>query len=317
MSHYGALVSYEQEALVVSLSEQTRTGLREMPSNAAWLLSRVLKPAEAVGAAAGSATAGARERGRKVTTAVVDAVPIGGDSVDSRMKRAQEASERAREAEIHAAEAAHESKARSDYARVLSERGRARLKEVEREMARYVRQHVAEAQKAADEAVERERRAAESDAEEEQRQVRAEVDEEIEEARRDAEASRQHAEELVEDATEKLAEARRLADEAAEATRAAAEEANRQARNLADDAQQQAHDAEARVKATHQIRQQSRTTAKRAGRELDRDSSHGGLESYNKPELVKLAASIGIDKRTHMTKGELADAIAKASRSTR
>jgi hypothetical protein len=31
------------------LSERTRTGLREMPSNAAWLLSRLLQPAEAVG----------------------------------------------------------------------------------------------------------------------------------------------------------------------------------------------------------------------------------------------------------------------------
>ena len=30
----------------MSLSERTRTGLREMPSNAAWLLSRALKPAE-------------------------------------------------------------------------------------------------------------------------------------------------------------------------------------------------------------------------------------------------------------------------------
>ena len=33
----------------MSLSERTRTGLREMPSNAAWLLSRALKPADAVG----------------------------------------------------------------------------------------------------------------------------------------------------------------------------------------------------------------------------------------------------------------------------
>ena len=51
----------------MSLSERTRTGLREMPSNAAWLLSRALKPAEAVGTAAESATAAARDRGRKVT----------------------------------------------------------------------------------------------------------------------------------------------------------------------------------------------------------------------------------------------------------
>ena len=62
----------------MSLSEQARTGLREMPSNAAWLLSRVLRPAEDVGAAAESAAVGARDRRRKVTAAVVDAVPGGG-----------------------------------------------------------------------------------------------------------------------------------------------------------------------------------------------------------------------------------------------
>ena len=62
---------------MMSLSEQTRTGLREMPSNAGWLLSR------------------ARDRRRKVSAAVVDAAPFGGDSVDIRMKRAREAAERA------------------------------------------------------------------------------------------------------------------------------------------------------------------------------------------------------------------------------
>jgi hypothetical protein len=40
----------------MSLSERARTGLRDMPSNAAWLLSRALKPAEAVGSAAESST---------------------------------------------------------------------------------------------------------------------------------------------------------------------------------------------------------------------------------------------------------------------
>ena len=74
---------------MMSLSERTRTGLREMPSNAAWLLSRALNPAEAVGTAAESATAGARDQGRKVSAAVVDAAPVGGDSVEIRMKRAR------------------------------------------------------------------------------------------------------------------------------------------------------------------------------------------------------------------------------------
>jgi hypothetical protein len=43
---------------MMSLSERTRAGLQEMPSNAAWLLSRILKPAEAAGTATESAATG-------------------------------------------------------------------------------------------------------------------------------------------------------------------------------------------------------------------------------------------------------------------
>lgn len=294
--------------------ERTRTGLREMPSNVVWLLSQALKPAEAIGSAAESATAGARDRGRKVGAAVADAVPVGGDSVEIRVRRAQDAAERAREAEDRAVEAARESKLLADHAQQVSERGRARLKDVDREMSRHVKQRVAEAQKAADEYVKRERQAAEADAEEQRQEVQEEVHNDVEEAQRDAEASQQRAEELVEDATEKLAEARRLADEAAEAARAAAEEANRQAQRLAVEADQQASEAEARVKATEQLRENSVLTAKHTARELNRDTTNGGLRSYNKPELVDLAASIGIEGRTRMTKGELVEAITKATR---
>jgi hypothetical protein len=109
---------------------------------------------------------------------------------------------------------------------------------------------------------------------------------------------------------EKLAEARRLAAEAAGAAHAAAEEANRQAQQLASEAEQRASEAEARVKATEQIRAQPRSIAKDTAREPQREND--GLESYNKPELVELAASLGIEKRTTMSKGELVDAIAKS-----
>jgi len=85
--------------------ERTRTGLREMPSNAAWLLGRALQPAE-------DAAAGARDQGRKVTAAVVDAAPVG-DSVEIRARRARDAADRAREAEERAVEAARESKAQA------------------------------------------------------------------------------------------------------------------------------------------------------------------------------------------------------------
>src|SRR6476619_2588886 len=108
--------------------ERTRTGLREMPSNAAWLLSRALEPAEALGDAA----AGSRDQGRKVMADVVDATPLG-DSVELRARRAREAAEHAREAEERAVEAAQESKALAEHAREVSERGRSRVKDVERE----------------------------------------------------------------------------------------------------------------------------------------------------------------------------------------
>ena len=89
--------------------ERTRTGLREMPSNAAWLLSRALKPARH----SETLRTGARDQGRKVRAAVVDAAPVG-DSIEIRMRRAQDAAERAREAEERAVEAAQESKERAD-----------------------------------------------------------------------------------------------------------------------------------------------------------------------------------------------------------
>jgi colicin import membrane protein len=295
------------------LSERTRTGLRDMPYNAAWLLSRVLQPARAGGTAAESAAAGARDQGRRLSAAVADTVPVGGDSV--RMRRARDALERAREAEEQAVEGARESKERSDHAREVSERGRARVTVAERETSRRVKQRVAEAQKTAAEFVEREREEAEADAVEQLQRVQAEVDAEIEDAQRDAEASREEAEELIAHATETLAEARRLANEATEATRAAAAEAHRRAQQLANEAEQQASDAEARITAAEQIRKHSEATATETARELPRDPTNG-LESYNKPELVELAASIGIEGPTTMTKAELVDAIAKASRTT-
>src|ERR1700761_20984 len=158
------------EVHIMTLVKQTRTGLREMPSNAAWLLSQMLKPAERVGDAAESAATGARDRGRRFSAAVVDAAPVGGDSVEIRMRRAHDAGIRAREAEEQAVAAAQDSKARSDHARDVSERGRARLRTVDRETERRVKQRVAEAQKSADEAVRRERLEAENAAEDERQQ---------------------------------------------------------------------------------------------------------------------------------------------------
>ena len=134
------------------LTGHTSTGIRELPSNTAWLLSRALQPAEA----AGSAATGTRDKARKVRADVIDAVPMG-DSVETRMKRARAAAERAQQAEDEALEAAEESKESAEHASRVAESNRARMEELERELERHVEQRVTEARRAADERVEQER----------------------------------------------------------------------------------------------------------------------------------------------------------------
>src|SRR5215211_5565493 len=139
----------------MSVSEGIRMGLKEMPSNAAWVASR--------------ATARGRKRrfaGGDGDRVRIDAAPAAGDSVDVRMRRAREAGESAREAEDQAVQAALAAKEYAEHARQVSEQGRARLSNVENETTRQLGQRVAAARKAADEAVERERQAAEEEAEE-------------------------------------------------------------------------------------------------------------------------------------------------------
>ena len=65
--------------------------------------------------------------------------------------------------------------------------------------------------------------------------------------------------------------------------------------------------------AVEELRERAAATAKQTARELDREGTDG-LDTYKKSELVDLAASIGIEKRTHMTKDELVEAIAQAAR---
>jgi colicin import membrane protein len=295
------------------LLERARTGLREMPSNAVWLLSRALSPVDAIEEAAGSATASVRDQGRKVGAAVVDASPVGGDSVDVRIRRARDAAERAREAEDQAREAAQEAKACAERVKEISEGGRRRLQEAERQSDQDVKKRVAEAEEAAREFVQRERRAAEADAEEHRGEVAEEVEHEIADAHREAEEARQDAEELVADASDKLAEAARLADEAAEAARATAEEAQRQAQELTHQAQRQTNEADEKVKTTEELQDQLVTTARETAHALNRDTTNG-LSSYSKAELVDLAGGFRIRGRSSMTKDELVAALTAASR---
>src|SRR6187200_1157717 len=99
----------------MSILERARRGLRDIPSNAEWAVSQVRGSSRAVGAG-------------------------GKDSVQLHMKRAEDAAEQAREAEEQAAQAAHEAKELSDYALEVTERGRAHIKEVNRDTQRELEQ---------------------------------------------------------------------------------------------------------------------------------------------------------------------------------
>jgi len=306
------------------LSGQARLGLRELPTNAAWLLSRaVQQPADA----AGSAAAGTRDKARQLGASLVDAAPVG-DSVETRMKRARAAAERAQEAEREARDAAQTAKECSDQAQQLAESNRAWLTEVERDANRRVRERVAAAQRAAEERVAEAKRAAEEqvarergaalhEAEEKLEKVKSEATEETEAAQRDAEAAQQRADELVAASRERVVEARQLADEAVQAARAAAEEAQRQAQQLVQDAEQQAKDADAKAAAAEQLREDAIVNTRRTVARLQREQTDGNLESKNKAELHELAAVMEIEGHTKMSKEELISAITNAARSAR
>jgi hypothetical protein len=301
----------------MSLLVRMREGLRELPSNAAWLVSRLGASTDSVGTAAETAAARARDQRLRLSEAVADAVPVGPDSIQVLMKRAQDAAGRAREAEERAVESAQEAKERSDRALQLSERGRARVKEVNAETSRELERRIRQAEKDAEALLRRERLAAEEEAERRRHALRAEVEEASERAQREAEASQQRAEELVEEAREKVAEAKRLADAAAEAAGAAADEARRHAQQLARDVEQPAREAEAQVGLAEELRERSAATARLTADEGDGPMTNEELQSYTKSELVEFASTIGIEGRTNMTKDELVAAIRKSSRRAR
>jgi colicin import membrane protein len=278
------------------LAHGAGTGLRELPSNAAWLLSQVL-PTEETGPAAGP-----RDTARRIKATIEDVAPMG-DSVETRIKRARAASERAQSAEEEALAAAEDSKRRSDHARVVAERNRTQVAELKRELKRRVEHAVTDARRAAEERIERERAAAQADADEELESRQAEAEEETQAAKRDAEVAQQRAKELVKEAQERLAEARELSEEATRAARAIAEEAHRQAQQLAAEAQHQAQAADERVAAAEQV-----------GKAAAATPTNGDLESHTKAELLDVAAAMDIEGRTAMTKAELISAIEKGGR---
>ena len=225
---------------------------------------------------------------------MIDAAPVGGDSVE-RPDEARAGRRGAGPGGRGAAPSRPRRRPRSAPTTPdeVSERGRARLAEVDRETEpprQAARRRGSEGR--------RRGRGARAPApprpmpRSSSEQVQAEVDDEIEAAQGDAEAAR-----------ERRRGARRGRDGEAGRGQAAGgrgrrrprapqrRRRSRQAQQLADEAEQQASDAEARVAGGRADSASSHeATAKHTARELKRGATNGDLESYNKPELVELAA---------------------------
>src|SRR5690348_4744347 len=111
------------------LASNAATGLKELPRNGAWLLSKALKtPAAATGSAAHEATDGFR----RVRTAVAEKVP-GMDPVEIKLNRAEAALATAQEVERRALAEAQAADERAEAAKAVIEGGRQRVREASRQ----------------------------------------------------------------------------------------------------------------------------------------------------------------------------------------
>src|SRR6185437_3946784 len=198
----GAIHSRCLRKVEMSVLEWARQGLRDIPSNAEWAISQVRGSVAAAG-------------------------PFGGDAVQLQMNRAEEAAERAREADEEAVQAAQEAKELSDHALEVTQRGRARVKQAnrdtQRELAHRIKRAerdaeelVRQAERDAEELVKQERVAAAEEAEQELQEVYEEVEAETEPAQHAAEEAKERAEQLAQEARQARLEAKELAEEAAE-----------------------------------------------------------------------------------------------------
>lgn len=290
------------------LSEMAATGVRELPSNVSWVVTQALHPSDGAadgdGGSASRAMAG--ERGK---------VPLTGESLESRLKRARSASEKAHRAEQEARAEANHAKELADAVRKTNEQGRARVRDAKSEAAEEVRRRVEEARERADAMVEGERERAQADADATVHKVGERFEGELDKSRARAEAAQQRAQEKIAEATQRLARARKLADAAAEAAQAAAEAARGKAEELAaGEVRRTAAPKERRAAEAKAVQKKVAGSGAKVARQMSSGRTDQDLRSMTKPELVDLAGALGVETRSSMNKQQLLRAVRRAAR---
>lgn len=265
------------------LASSAATGVKDLPSNAAWAVSKAVpSPVE-------QAAGGAKNTALRMTAAVQD-LPAS-DSLNSRLQHAREATERAQRAEHKALAEATQAKQLADEHKARVEEGHEQIRQTKAASAEDVKRRVAEVRRTADAMVEDERAKAQAEADDASRKVAADVHSRIEKSRTKAEQAQERAQDAIADAREKMAEARRLADEAAQEAHAAAAEAQRRAEELAGEARRQAGESNGSVVEADMVQQEAVKLAAAADEEAagSQNGQRSGSTSATKSK-VKAAA---------------------------
>ncbi|HCB07698.1 MAG TPA: hypothetical protein PLZ93_09285 [Nocardioides sp.] len=307
--------SRDQSTAVRRLTRSVGQGVKELPSNAAWLVSKAAGHRGPASVTHGM-THGLADTARQAGVAVVDALPVGGDSIELRMQRARAAVADAQQAEDAAIQESIEAEHQAQEAERVAERCRAYVRDVESEQHESVEQCVEQARREADARIEATRRDAEAEAARVTAEARSEADATASRARDEADQAHARATERLEAAREKLEEARRLAEEAMRATKEAADEAYRQAQQVAADAEADARAADQRLAEAEGVRNEAAERQGDVAQHLN-GSGPGGLGAMNKQQLLDLAATRGLEGRSTMTKAQLVKALDRRSTSSR
>ncbi len=293
------------------LSAQTSSGIKDLPRNSAWVLSRIVGPP---GSAASSASDAATNTARRVSTVLADALPGAHDSVEVRLKRAEAAVAKAKRAEQDALAEARNADNLAEAAKAIAEQGRQRVREASQEGKQEIDRRVNEARRNLEYQVEQAREQAGRDVADQLEAIKAEVQARTQTSRQDAEEAAKRAHERIAQAHEQMAAARTLAAEATKAAEDAADQAHRQATAVAEQAQVDAGTADRALddaRSTENVLATETARAVAAEREFDVPQR---LTEHTKAELLELAHPLQIHGAARMTKDQLVRSIQRTSR---
>jgi colicin import membrane protein len=293
------------------LFAQASTGIKDLPRNGAWVLSRVVEsPTSTAGSVSGSAT----DAARRISAAVADVLPGSHDSVEVRLKRAEAAVARAKQAEQEALAQARNADNLAEVAKAVTEEGRQRQREAAREGKQEIDRRAQEARRSLEHQVGQEREQASQEVTDRLEKLRAEVEAHTLQARQDADEAAKRAQEQIAQAHEQMTAARTLAAEATRAAQEAADQAHQQARAVAEQADLNAGSADralADARGTEELLATETARAIQAEREYEVPER---LDERTKAELLDIAHPLQISGVARMSKEQLVRSIQRASR---